>query len=203
MGKGRFSKIPQSTFEEMQFDAGIILKSFDPDNPTFEDSAIVTATTGGISASCVPSFIDMGEDVDNCPNNMKELKEVDSYDCKLSFTALGASPKMIKMSLGCADIDTENSSKIVPRATLDQDDFESSIWWVGDRTDGGFVAIQLLNALSTGGFSLKTTKKNKGQISCELTGHISIYNQDVVPMVFYSMEGEEDSNAEESNVEGN
>lgn len=184
---GTYAKIPESTFEEMQFDAGILLNAFDPANPSFEDSAIVCATTGGITVSCVPTFVDMGEDVDNCPNNMKELKQLDGYDCKMSFTSLNVSPGLIRMSLGCADIDSQNTGKVVPRASLDQEDFKSAIWWVGDRTDGGFVAVKLMNALSTAGFSLKTTKKNKGQVSCELTGHVSINAQDVVPMEFYSI----------------
>ena len=70
---------------------------------------------------------------------------------------------------------------------LSQDDF-TDIWWVGDRADGGFVAIQLKNALSTGGFSLQTTKNGKGQVSVEITGHVSIDAQKEVPMVFYSVE---------------
>ena len=48
------------------------------------------------------------------------------------------------------------------------------------------VAIQLKNALSSGGFTLQTTKNGKGQISVELTGHVSINEQTVMPMVFYS-----------------
>ena len=50
------------------------------------------------------------------------------------------------------------------------------------------MAIQLKNALSTGGFTIQTTKNGKGQVSVELTGHVSIDAQDVVPMVFYSIE---------------
>lgn len=185
---GRFTVIPQDTFDQMQFDAGVLLKSFDPSAPAVADGAIITATTGGINASCVPTFSDMGEDVDNCPINMKELKHLDGWECKMSFTALGTSPEAIKFALGCADIDSNDASKIVPRRDLKQSDF-SDVWWVGDRADGGLVAIQLRNALSTAGFSLQTTKAGKGQISCELTGHVSINAQDTVPMVFYSMEG--------------
>jgi hypothetical protein len=48
------------------------------------------------------------------------------------------------------------------------------------------VAIRLMNALSTGGFSLQTTKNGKGQISLEMTGHVSAKAQDVMPMEFYS-----------------
>lgn len=185
---GRFTRIPQDTFKELQMDAGILLTTFDPANPTVTDSAIVCATTGGINASCTAEYSDLGEDVDNCPNNMKELKHLDSWSCTMSFTSLGTSPASIKLALGAADIDGTDATKIVPRASLKQSDF-TDIWWVGDRADGGMVAIQLKNALSTSGFSIQTTKNGKGQVSVELTGHVSITAQEEVPMVFYSAEG--------------
>lgn len=183
---GKFTQIPQNTFEGLQLDAGMLLKTFDPetgDAPADED--IICATTGGITASCVAAYSDMGEDVDNCPNNMMELMQLDSWDCKLAFTSLGTSPESIRLALGAADIDAA-ASKITPRSELKQTDF-ADVWWVGDRADGGLVAVCLKNALSTGGFSLKTTKNGKGQVSVELTGHVSIKAQDVVPMEFYSM----------------
>lgn len=233
---GDFTVIPQDTFNELQVDAGVLLKTFNPSSPTSpSDSDIISATTGGINASCIPTYTDWGEDVDNCPNNMKELKRLDGWECKISTTCIGTSVDQIKLSLGAADfsdptyaLTTDTTVKankiyytrsgtsgsyvytkvvnpsgnpsnlgyyemsapgvvVTPRAELDQTDFTSSIWWVGDRADGGLVAIELKNALSTGGFSLQTTKKGKGQFTLELTGHVSINAQDVVPMVFYSM----------------
>ena len=180
---GKFTVIPQSTFEELQLDAGVLLNKFAPDSPTEPaDEDIICATTGGINASCVPTYSDMGEDVDNCPVNMKELKHLDSWECKISFTSIGTSPESIKLALGAADIST---NKITPRKDLKQTDF-FDIWWVGDRADGGMVAIHLKNALSTGGFTIQTTKNGKGQVSVELTGHVSMNAQDVMPMEFYS-----------------
>ena len=231
---GKFTTIPQATFEELQLDVGVLLKNFDPANPAApDDSDIITATTGGVTVACVPTYSDFGEDVDNCPNNTKELKHLDSWECSLSTTALGTSAELIKLSLGAADItsapyyvltsDTSivtgktyytrtgtapnytysavatpsaaslstyyekvEADKITPRRDLDQGDFEESIWWVGDKADGGMVAVKLINALSTGGFSLKTTKNGKGQNSITITGHVSINNQNVVPMEFFS-----------------
>lgn len=187
---GKFTKIPQNTFAELQLDAGVLLNAFDPstgEEP--EDSAIVCATTGGITVSCVPTYSDMGEDVDNCPANMKELMKLDSWACTLSFTALGNSPEVIRLALGAASADESNPSKILPRKDLEQSDF-SDLWWVGDKADGGFVAVRVINALSTGGFSLTTAKNGKGQIAVTLTGHVSLGAQDVVPMEFYSVDGE-------------
>lgn len=186
---GRFTVIPENTFDGLQLDAGVLLNTFDPENPAEpDDEDIICATTGGINVSCVPAFSDMGEDVDNCPVNMMELKHLDSWTCTMSFTALGTSPEAIRLALGCADV-TAASGKIVPRRDLDQDDF-TDIWWVGDKANGGLVAVQLKNALSTGGFSLQTTKNGKGQVTVELTGHVSIEDQDTMPMVFYSLDVE-------------
>lgn len=230
---GKFTKIPQNTFSALQLDAGVLLKNFDPETaaePADED--IITATTGGINATCIPTYSDLGEDVDNVPVNMKELKHLDSWECKISTTGIGTSPELIRYALGAADISgatyavtsdeaidetktyyvrggtspnytytkvttpdvsdigtyyemTSPGYKITPRRDLKQTDF-ATIWWVGDRADGGMVAVKLMNALSTGGLSLQTTKNGKGQVSIELTGHVSINAQDTMPMEWYS-----------------
>lgn len=190
---GRFTVIPQDTFDGLQVDAGVLLKNFDPTDikpPADED--IITATTGGVTVSCVPSYSDFGEDVDNVPNNTKELKHLDSWDCSIATTALGTKPELIRIALGCADIDDTNTSKIVPRRNLKPGDFMSSIWWVGDRADGGLVAVELKNALSTSGFSLQTNKNGKGQIAITIGGHVSINAQDEVPMAFYSYDPDDE-----------
>ena len=191
---GKFTVIPQDTFSGLQLDAGVLLRKFTPATPAAPaDEDIICATTGGINATCVPTYSDLGEDVDNCPVNMKELKHLDSWECKLSFTSLGLSANAIKLALGAADIGATSASKqdtITPRRDLKQTDF-TDLWWVGDRADGGCVAIQIKNALSTGGFSLQTTKNGKGQLSVELTGHVSIDAQDTMPMVFYSLDASE------------
>lgn len=190
---GRYTVVPQNTFDTLQMDAGILLTHFDIEAAArgelgFTDADLVCATTGGINPSCVPSFSDLGEDVDNVPVNMMELKHLDSWDCSLSTTSLGTSQELIRMSLGCADINVDGA--IHPRADLKQTDF-SHLWWVGDKANGGLVAIQLKNALSTGGFSLQTTKNGKGTIALTITGHLSIKAQKEVPMVFYSIDSDE------------
>jgi hypothetical protein len=197
---GRFTSVPENAFNGLQMDAGVLLKNFDPANPTFEDADIICATTGGVNPVCKPTFSDFGEDVDNVPNDMMEFKHLDGYDCSITTTSLGTTPELIRMALGCADIDSTNTAKIIPRMSLKQTDF-SDIWWVGDRADGGFVAIQLKNALSTEGFSLQTSKNGKGQIALTIKGHVSIKKQDEVPMVFYSADPETEPTTEPTGIE--
>ena len=179
-----FTMIPKDTFDTLQLDAGVLLKNFDPESPAAPaDGDIICATTGGVKADCIPSYKDMGEDVDNCPTNTMELKKLTGWDCRLGFTSLRATPDAIRLALGAADV---SGNKVTIRRDLDHEKDFSDIWWVGDRADGGMVAIRLMNALSTGGFSLQTAKNGKGQIACELTGHVSINAQDTMPMEFYA-----------------
>ena len=181
----KFFKISQEAFKSMQFNSGIVVSKFDVTGAAeVQDADIITATTGGITATCKANFTDLGADVDNAQKNTAELMQIEDYDCTLAFTALNATPEVIKLALGAADI---ADKKITPRMALDSTestgDFKD-IWWVGDTIDGGYVAVRLMNALSTGGLSLKTTDKGKGNISVTLTGCPRL-GSDVVPMEFY------------------
>lgn len=184
---GKFTKLRSDTFDTLQLDAGVLLHNFDPASaaePADED--IVCATTGGITISCVPTYSDMGADVDNAPANTMELKKLDGWACKVAFNALDTSLEMLKLALGAADIE---DGKVVPRRDLKPSDF-SKKWWVGDKANGGMVAVAIMNALSTSGLSLKSSKNGKGQLTVELTGHVSLEDQDVMPMEFWSTDGE-------------
>ena len=188
----RFTRIPQSTFEELQLNAGILLEDFDPETGTFADSDILTATTGGIKIDVKPTYEDLGEDIDNCPKNTMELKKKsDADEVTLGSTSLCITKELLMLQLGAADEDA-NTGAIKPRKDLHIADFKS-IWWVGDMSDGGYVAVKVLNALSTDGFSLQTTDKGKGNIPFTLTGHVSIDAQDVVPVEFYLAAGDSDA----------
>lgn len=188
----RFTKIPENAFKTLQLDAGVLLKHLDVGavergEDGFTDEDIICATTGGIKPSCKPTYSDFASDIDNAPANLKEFKHLDSWDCEMSTTMLDSSPKSIRLSLGAADLDA-HGHKVTPRRYLKLSDFTDEIWWVGDRSDGGCVAIKLMNALSTDGFSLTTTRNGKGQLALKLTGHVSAAAQDVVPMEFYSID---------------
>lgn len=181
----KFSKISKDAFKSMQINAGVVLNKFDPEGKTeIQDADIICATTGGVTAECKPNITDLGDDVDNCQKNTAELMQIDDYDCTLAFTALNVTTEVIKLALGAADV---AEKKVTPRMTIDPTantgDFKD-IWWVGDTIDGGFVAVKLMNALSTGGLSLKTTDKGKGNLSVTLTGCPRL-GSDAVPMEWY------------------
>ena len=88
----RFTKVSQTAFDEFQLEAGLILKNFNPASPDeVTDEDIVCATTGGVQITCKPTYTDYGEDVDNVPANMLEMKEIDGWECTIGFTALTVS----------------------------------------------------------------------------------------------------------------
>ena len=190
----KFTQIPATAMQEMQLNAGVMLSSFTPS--TAEVSGIIGATTGGINFSATPTFSDFGEDIDNCPKNMMELKHQESVEVKISGTFVTLTTETAKKLMAAADIDTLDNTKITPRNDLKTEDF-ADLWWVGDysdkngETNGGFVAIHVMNALNTGGFQLQTGDKSKGQFPFEFTGHYSIDAQNVVPYVVYIKAGAE------------
>lgn len=182
-----YSKITKEQFDEMQFDAGVLVRSFSIDSPAIQDEDIVCATTGGFSIVVEPSYEDTGDGVYMMPPGTVEMMELTGWAVEASFTSLGVSPESIKFALGAADIDETDIRKIVPRARLKHTDF-SDVWWIGDRLDGGFVAINMQKVLGNG-FSIQTTKNGKGQVSVELTCHVSIEDDtDAVPVEIYSID---------------
>lgn len=187
---GIFTRIASDAFDALQIDAGVLLTAFDPLNPYVEptDAQIVATTTGGINPSCVATYSDFGEDVDNVPNNMMEFKHLDGWDCSMGFTSIKFNAANTVWALGAADQSTLSNGvkKIVPRRNLAQSDFKD-LWWVGDKADGGAYAVRLLNALSTGGLTIQTTKNGKGTMQQTISGHVSINAQNTMPMEFYEI----------------
>ena len=194
----KFRKIPEATFKNIVLNAGVLLKSFTPATPTIEDANILGATTGGINFTATPSFTDFGEDIDNCPKNMKELKKLDSWEVKLTGTFITSNTSLIALLMGAGDVGTSDTTKITPRVDVASADFKD-LWFVCDYSDkngennGGFCAIKIINALSTGGFSMQSADKGKAQFSFEFTGHVSMSAQTVVPFEVYLKEGTEEA----------
>lgn len=201
----KYTKIPQDTFKELVMNAGVLLSEFTPSTAEVKDTAILGATTGGVTFSASPTFNDFGDDIDNCPKNTKELKKLDNWEVKLSGTFVSVNTTNAKAMVAAAD---EVGGKITPRSDIAETDF-SDIWLVGDYSDkngttnGGYIAIHMINGLSTGGFQLKTGDGRKGQFSFEFTGHYSINAQDTPPFEIYIKAGDAEAAAAQEQTEQN
>ena len=191
----KYTKIPEATFKNLQLNAGVLLSAFNPESATVADESIIGATTGGVNFTATPTFSDYGEDIDNCPKNMKELKKLDAWEISLSGTYVTVDANAVKALVGAADV---SGNKITPRNNLKLTDF-TDVWWVGDysdqngETNGGFVAIHMMNALSTGGFAIKSSDNGKGNFAFTYTAHYSMSAQDTVPFEVYVKAGTAES----------
>lgn len=188
----KYAKLPEEGFKHIQTNAGMLLSEFDPQGDSFDTSKIVCMTTGGLNFTATPEFTDFGEDIDNCPNHVMELNKLTNWTVELSGTSVEFTDEYVKFAIGAADILTieEKVQKIKPRNTVSLADYKT-IWWVGDYGEenddenGGFIAIELLNALATGGFQLQTEKGGKGQSAFTVTAYYSMLKQDEVPFNVY------------------
>ena len=187
----KYTKIPETTFQNLQLNAGVLLSAFDPGTATVANESIIGATTGGVNFTATPTFSDYGEDIDNCPNNMMELKKLDSWEISMSGTYVTVDANAVKALVGAADV---SGNKITPRNDLEFTDF-TDIWWVGDysdkngETNGGFVAIHMMNALSTGAFAIQSSDNGKGNFAFTYTAHYSMDAQETVPFEVYVKAG--------------
>lgn len=187
----KFTKIPETAFQEIQLNAGVLLSTFEPTSGAIDVGNILGATTGGFQFSDTVTYTDFGDDIDNCPKNMMELKKIDSHEVKASGTYVTVTAAQVKSLIGAADVD---DTKITPRNDLLDTDF-TDLWWVGDysdkngETNGGFIAIHMMNVLSTGGFQIQTSDKAKGQFAFEYMAHYSMEAQDTVPYEVYVKAG--------------
>lgn len=190
----KFTQIPANTYKELQLNAGVLLADFDPKTATLDLADILGATDGGVNVTAVPTYIDLADGIDNSVKNTKEGKELDSWEFKLSGTFKTVTTDLAKKLLGAADVGTTDATQIKPRTNLTDADF-FDVWWVGDYSDkhsassGGYIAIHLINALSTGGFSIQSAEKDKGSFAAEFTAHASAATPEVCPFEIYIKAG--------------
>lgn len=200
----KFTQVAADAFQKLQLNAGIILTEFDPTNPGTSASLktnIFAATSGGVSFATNPEYVDFGEDIDNVPPNTKQLKRLQSVNPVMSGTLKTADTDVAKALMGAADV---SGNKITPRATLVDGDFIDDLWWVGDYSDinvdtaasgsgtagsAGFMAIHMMNVLSTSGLQLQSNDDGKGDFEFELMAHYDLNDIDTLPYEVYIQTG--------------
>lgn len=181
----RFAQLAPNAFDKIQMNAGIIAKSFN--TSTGAVTGILGVTSGGINFTAAYSFKDFGEDMDNVPKNTKQLKRTESVEVKASGTFATVDADSIALLIGVADV---NNEIVTPRTNIEDTDFQD-IWIIGDYSSdisdatGGYIAIHMMNALSTGGFQMQTTDKDKGKFAFEFTAHYDYDDPDDVPFEVY------------------
>lgn len=178
------TQLPEDVFEHIAKNAGIVAKAFNTESWSVNRSDIAGATTGGIEFKDAPDYQDYGEDIDNCPKNTKELKEIVSRVITVAGTYVSVTKEEMKNMIAAADI---SGTKITPRDELTDEDFRE-LWFIVDYGVGGAIAIHLKDTLNTEGLSIKTSDKAKAQFSFSFMAHYSMTDPSEVPYEIYIKE---------------
>lgn len=190
----KFTKLNPEDFKRMTWDAGIILDDFDPASGELTLSSIKWATTGQNSFSATRDLSDMGEDINNCPEGMYQLQKAKPWQAQLTGTAKTVTAEIVAEFLGNADVDSIDMTKIVPRNDITAEDFADK-WLVANYSElngeknGGFMAIHLMHAMSTGGFTANFDKDASGQFPYTIKAFYDMDDQSTVPFEVYVKAG--------------
>ena len=183
----RATRITADAAEKMQMNAGILLSTFDIENPVEpKDEDIICETTGDFSFTCTPQTEDFFADVNGAPLNTKEGKQITGWECAVNVTALSITEDVLKLALGASE--GTATTGIRGRTIYKAEDFKD-LYWIGDMIDENkLFVIAMDNTVSTGGITFTSTNNGKGGLELNLMPHASAASLETIPMAFYILE---------------
>ena len=185
-----YSTVPANAFKQIGSNAGMLLKDFDVETGEYDPDDIIGVTSGGINFQETMEISDYGEDMDNVPKGTKELMRIDNRTATVSGTFVTVNAELLEMLMAASD---NTNGHIVPRGIIDIDKDFRTLWYVLDYSDvnksgtgtgaaqAGFIAIEMKNSISTGGFQVQSTDNGKANFAFEFSPHYSLDAGDEVP----------------------
>lgn len=190
------------TFENLQLNAGAVLKDFDvsiyTDCDALEEALFAAlkdstkalgATRGGGTFTASPTMRSV--EVDGKRYEFKRSTVIDVWDIKLATTLLEITPDNFVIALGTAEKTEENSftkgkkTTIKLRTNIEDGDYIKNLVWFGN-TSKGFVAIALDNALNNTGVTLTFSDKGEGTLPVEFHAYQdTVENNEYAPCAIY------------------
>lgn len=191
MGKVK-SGFNKQTKENLLTGAGAFFKNFIVGVDTYESAKaagkLIGATQGGGEFKAVATIRQI--EVDGVSGKAKGLELVDSWEVSQSMNLLETTPETLKLALGAADIDTVSNGEfnvITGRSEIIDEDYLDNLTYIGTITGSNTpVIIQIFNALSTDGLSIKTEDKKEAVLAVTVYGHYTEDDLDSPPYrIFY------------------
>lgn len=189
----QYTKVKADGFSTLGLNAGIIVDSFTPSSG--EIGNILAMSTGGFQFQTNPTYVDFGEDVDNCPPNTKQMKVLQYVDPVISGTFISMDPTLAAKLMGGGTVTTGSGLISPPAAGFVASAAFDDIWVICDYSDrntgstAGFIAVHIKNGLSTVGFQMQTQKDGKAQFAFEFHGHYDLTNMADIPYEVYVKAG--------------
>lgn len=177
--------ITYEQFASMPFDSAMLIKNFNPSTFTKPSASdILCVTRDAISHNMKPTIVNLAEGVNNIHILPKETVVVTGYENpQITFTAIGCNADFLKFVLGFA---SKSGNKVSPSMLANSETDFQNVALVIKCVGGGFVAVTLDNALSTGGISFTANKGQTGSFSCTIEGFGSINDPTKIPVDYYA-----------------
>lgn len=190
------------TFENLQLNAGAVLKNFDvstyTDYGTLKEALFAAvkdstkalgATRGGGTFTATPTMRSI--EADGKRYEFKGSTVIDTWDIKLTATLMEITPDNFTLSLGTAEKAEDKTftvgkkTTIKLRTSIKDEDYIQNLVWFGN-TSKGFVAIALDNALNNTGVTLTFSDKGEGTIPVEFHAYQdTVENNEYAPCAIY------------------
>lgn len=186
-----YSGYTDETAKSLLLDAGAFFKNYNVASDTFASAVaagkLLGATQGGGTFAAIPTIRKI--ETDGVKGAAKGMEVIDEWVITISANMKEIKKETIQISLAAATIDTTTNANydiISAKNEIALTDYIDNITWVG-RLSGTNdpVIIQVYNALSTGGLTLKTQDKNEAVIALTFTGHYSDTDLDTPPFDIY------------------
>ncbi|WP_171628984.1 Ig-like domain-containing protein [Paenibacillus plantarum] len=180
----QYSGFTDQTADHLLLDAGAFYKNYDI---TTGSGSLLGATRGGGEFNAKPTIRQI--EVDGVKGRAKGLENIDFWDVSIMANMLELTPEVLATALTTGTIDSVSNTNydiITASNSIQLSNYVDNITWVG-RLSGSNdpVVIQIFNALSTEGISLKTADKNEGVLPITFIAHYDGSDLDTVPFKIY------------------
>lgn len=192
---GAYTQLPDTPFNQIAFNAGVIAKAFNIETGALNRSDILFATTGGSNFNPNLEFLDLFEDVDNAKPGTKQGMIIKSREPHLTTNALTVGKGNVSQFSPNSDITTDANgvTKITPKDGVIKQTSYFDVWIItdyatmitDDGTQSGFFAIHMKDCLNISGIQPTTTNDGKVQFALDLRSFYDAESINDVPYEIY------------------
>jgi len=195
----KFSGLTEKTPQSIQIGAGVFCVNVPPfeTKPDFasivaaveaarEEGNVLGATRGG---GTFVAKVEIGQiDIDDMRNPLPGTQEVTGGETRLTGTLVEISVENLKRILPMAMVD-ENDGGLTRSTVLLPSHYLENVLWVGNKTDGGAIAIMIFKALNTEGVTLTFTSEGGATMPFSYLAHLpDAMNAQTAPFKIWDLE---------------
>lgn len=174
--------VKSDTLENLEFEAGLILKNkFTTSSAFNKDTDVLCATTGGIRVNITP--VRQRIEFDGVLENTKDTSRVIGYTGSVQFSTKEVDAEKVKLALGFAGItSTTGKDTIELKQGIIEDSYYQDFYVLGKMGDGTWRQIIINNAMNISGLTETRNDKNETEIAFDLQPNYGIDTQDTPPV---------------------